>query len=529
MSLLDKNRVLTSKGYAIKKSFLTDEETLQLRTELTMKPKVLDKYQKGVSSFPIYYESSTRFYVPRHWGIKHYGEPEGSVVSEGLALSDEIHLNGAFPPRPFQEEIIDQFIESGANGLICVPCGYGKTFMALQIAVRLQRRFLIVVDKEFLMNQWKSEIENFIIGANVGILQGDTQQVGTEVIREKMLSLATLKNMAKKAGLKVGGTREQLMERLKEVGVDTTPKEHTVHYDITICMIQTICLRDFPDGFFDQYGFTIFDECHHLGAAYFCKALKKIQTQYMLGLSATPDREDGLTCVFEAFLGDPVYKNVQRAPDKEAVVRAIWFHSEDPAYAEVPTNWKGEPITAKLLNQVADFEPRNQRMMELIDEYAQDPRRFLLILSDRISQLQWFEKALTTHARKYAFGYYIGGMKQVDLDENAEKCQILLATYQMASEAFSVKKLNTVLLATPRKNVQQSTGRIFRERIEERKVAPHIIDVIDSHDCHKRRWWIRQRFYKECEYTIQHQNRPKKGAEPVAEEEKEETQSLFRF
>jgi hypothetical protein len=112
-------------------------------------------------------------------------------------------------------------------------------------------------------------------------------------------------------------------------------------------------------------------------------------------------------------------------------------------------------------------------------------------------------------------------MKQAKLDENAEKCQILLATYQMASEAFSVKKLNTVVLATARKKVEQSTGRIFRERIDERKVAPHIIDIIDSHECHKRRWYVRQRFYKECEYTFQNVNKPKKV--------KESNESLFKF
>jgi superfamily II DNA or RNA helicase len=145
-------------------------------------------------------------------------------------------------------------------------------------------------------------------------------------------------------------------------------------------------------------------------------------------------------------------------------------------------------------------------------------------LSDRISQLEWFEKALKE--TQYLHGYYIGGMKQSKLDENAETCQILLATYQMASEAFSVKKLNTVILATPRKSVQQSTGRIFRQRIEERKVAPHIIDIIDSHECHRRRWFVRQRFYKECEYTIQHSNRPRKTEE---KEEKAEEGFLFRF
>jgi superfamily II DNA or RNA helicase len=221
----------------------------------------------------------------------------------------------------------------------------------------------------------------------------------------------------------------------------------------------------------------------------------------MLGLSATPDREDGLTRVFEAFLGTPVYKNVTRAPDREAVVKAVWFDAEDPAYREVPVNWRGEPVTAKLMNQVADFEPRNRAILRIVREYTANPLRYLLLLSDRISQLDWFHDHMVPLGVRV--GYYIGGMKQAKLDENARDCQVLLATYQMASEAFSVKKLNTVILATPRKNVQQSTGRIFRERIEERKLPPHIIDVIDSHDCHKRRWWVRRRFYKECQYTFQ--------------------------
>jgi superfamily II DNA or RNA helicase len=476
MSVQEKDRVLTSKGYAIKKTFLNEQQTRQLRTDLTMKPKVMDKFQNITPSFPIYYESKTRFYVPRQWGKKQFGEPEADIVSNGLPLPDTIQFRTTFPPHAFQQEIIHTFLEKGANGLICVPCGYGKTFMALHLAIQLKQRFLIVVDKEFLMNQWKAEIENFIDGARVGILQANKAQMEAD------------------------------------------------KYDVTICMIQTICRREFPDGFFDQYGFTIFDECHHLGASYFCQALKKIQTKYMLGLSATPDRDDGLTRVFEAFLGDPVYKNTQRAPDKEAVVKAVWFDSEDPAYKEVPVNWRGETVTAKLLNQVAEFEPRNLKIMSLLEEYAQDKDRFILILSDRISQLEWFEKALAKTV--YLHGYYIGGMKQSKLDDNAEKCQILLATYQMASEAFSVKKLNTVILATPRKSVQQSTGRIFRERIEERKVAPHIIDIIDSHECHMRRWYIRQRFYKECEYTIRHMDRAKRQKE---ETEEKEQGFLFKF
>lgn len=473
MSVQEKNRVLTTKGYAITKSSLTPLQTNELRSALTVSPKTTDRYQK--THFPIYYESKTRFYVPRHWGKKQFGEPEANIVPEGILLPPTVTFRTSFPPHPFQEEIITTFLEKGSNGLICVPCGYGKTYMALNIAMRLRRRFLIVVDKEFLMNQWKAEIENFTERTRVGVLQSHKVQMDAD------------------------------------------------QYDVTICMIQTICRREFPDGFFDQYGLTIFDECHHLGASYFSRALRTIQTAYMLGLSATPDREDGLSCVFEYHLGEAVYKNTKRAPDQEAVVKALWFHSDDPAYYEVPVNWRGETVTATLLNQVAACEARNQRIFRILCEYAAIPTRFLLILSDRIAQLEWFEKALA--ATSYVHGYYIGGMKQSVLDHNASTCQILLATYQMASEAFSVKKLNTVFLATPRKHVEQSTGRIFRQRVEERAVPPHIIDVIDSHDCHKRRWYVRHKFYKECQYTITHIDRPSRGAEP----QEEPQQSLFVF
>jgi superfamily II DNA or RNA helicase len=477
MSLAELNRVITSKGYAIKKSFLNEIQTQKLRSELLMTPKVLDSYQTDNISFPIYYESKTRYYVPRQWGIKQFGKPDTDIILEGLDLPNSV-IFGNKTPHEYQETVIQNFIKKGCNGIICVPCGWGKTFAALNIALRIRKRFLIVVDKEFLMNQWKSEISNFIEGARVGILQANKVECDAE------------------------------------------------KYDVTICMIQTLCKREFPDGFFDQYGFTIFDECHHLGASYFSKALKIIQTKYMLGLSATPDRPDGLEKVFEYFLGDYVYKQTQRAPDKEAVVKAVWFTSDANEYTNTPTNWKGEVVSATLLNQIAAYEPRNEKILSIIDEYVKDKNRNLLVISERISQLEWLESKMKESNRGYNYGYYIGGMKQTKLDDNAEKCQILLATYQMVSEAFSVKKLNTIILCTPRKRVEQSTGRIFRERIDERKVAPHIIDIIDSHDCYMRRWNVRRTFYKDCQYTIEYIDKPKKVTQKI---EANQHGSLFKF
>jgi superfamily II DNA or RNA helicase len=129
----------------------------------------------------------------------------------------------------------------------------------------------------------------------------------------------------------------------------------------------------------------------------------------------------------------------------------------------------------------------------------------------------------------------VGGMKQVDLDRNAETCQVLLATYAMASEAMNIKALNAMIMASPRKKVEQSTGRILRVSADKRELHPLIIDVIDQHDTYIRQWYLRARYYKKCAYTIEHVNKPKrvKGsgdeAPPTKEAVPEECQIVIKI
>jgi superfamily II DNA or RNA helicase len=321
------------------------------------------------------------------------------------------------------------------------------------------------------LDQWKGEIASALPGARVGILRMEKAQIDP--------------------GL----------------------------YDITICMIQTLCQRQWPENFFEGYGLSIFDECHHLGAAHFSKALHKVQTPYMLGLSATPQREDGLTKVFEAFLGKPIYWEKQRDPDESVVVRAIHFAHDDAAYTDVPTDWKGEVVTARLLTQLVTFEPRTTLIINLLKELISDSRRYILVLSERKSHLESIEEGLI--AAKASYGYYIGGMKQADRDTNAADKQVLLATYAMASDALNIKKLNCVILASPRKNVEQSTGRILRQRPEERQLDPLIVDVIDSHGIYQGQWRKRTTYYKKCKYTFKHEYIGKDGKLMKADEDED--------
>ncbi len=215
-------RVLTNRGYAIRKDTLEPDELAGLRKELTVSPIVNAKFAAATqASFPVFYESPQRIYLPRQWGLLKYGVPQGNLLSEGQALPSTAVFSGK--PYDYQLNIIDKFLTAGGNGLICVPCGKGKTFMALAIAARLGKRFCIVVDKEFLLNQWKGEIEAFFPGLRVGIFQGDLQQTQPEIVVGKPKTLSELKALAKEARLKVGGTKDELVQRLKEAGIATEP------------------------------------------------------------------------------------------------------------------------------------------------------------------------------------------------------------------------------------------------------------------------------------------------------------------
>lgn len=443
--------VLTTHGYAILKSSFTREQLDKIRNDLTVKPQTIQRFGPTLDNeFPVYLESATRLYLPRVWAKDNLGPPQESVMSDGIPLPPELNFIGK--PYDYQEGIIKKFIDANANGLICVPCGKGKTFMALAIAFRLAHRFMVVVDKEFLMDQWAGEMRTLIPGIRIGRFQGEKMEVDPE------------------------------------------------EYDCTICMIQTIVKRQISQSVLRSYKFTIFDECHHLGASHFSKVLGKLQTKHMLGLSATPKRDDGLTKVFEWHLGKPVYWEKTREADETVTVEILRFSCDDIDYKETPVNWRGETVFATLLTNIAACAERNVFIADKLKELIKEPNRRILVLSERISHLESLEVLMKPTG--CVMGYYIGGMKTATRELAAEEAQILWATYQMASEAMNIKTLNCVVMATSRKKIEQSTGRILRQRPEDRMVSPLIVDIVDIHRSYQSQSRERISYYKKCGYKI---------------------------
>ncbi len=500
MSLADVSRVLTHKGYAVRKDSLTPQQTEKIRKELTVAPKAATRFAPPPDSFTIFSESPSRFYLPRVWARGEFGDPQESILVDGDPIREDLKFVGT--PYEYQKEIIEQFVQVGGNGLICVPCGRGKTFMAISIAASIGRKFMVVVDKEFLLQQWSGELQALMPGIRIGIIQENKKQIDVVETKPVVFTIPELKEKLRALGLKVGGTKDELLARLREAEGQkpVASPAQVVKYDCCIAMIQTLVQRDFAESDFRSFGLSIFDECHHLGAAHFSRALGKVQTKYMLGLSATPVRDDGLTKVFEWFIGKPVYWEKVREADPDVIVRKVAFDSDDPVYSNEPRDFRGEVALATLLTQILEYEPRNEKIDEIMAELVACADRRILVLSDRKTHLERIEKGLP---KGTTVSYYIGGMKEEMRESGAKTAQVLLGTYAMASEAMNIKTLNTMLMASPRRKIEQSTGRILRVQKADRKVQPLIVDVVDSHDLYKKQWLKRRVYYKKCAYKME--------------------------
>ena len=434
---------LGKRGYCIFKEKISVEEQKSIREELMVSPYI-PKSPIVPEKFPVYRESAKKLYVPRFYGESLYGVPDEVRLQE----PESIHLPFTGEMRPYQNNIISTFHKNlnKGGGLLEIPCGRGKTVMALKIISDLKLKTLVVVHKGFLLNQWVERIEQFLPGARIGKIQGPV--------------------------------------------VDIENK------DIVIGMLQSLSMKDYDEDLFSSFGLTIVDECHHIGAEVFVRSLFKIVTKYVLGLSATMNRKDGLTRVFKMFLGEVLYKEKRDGNDR-VLVKAITFKSNDEEFNEIKYDYRGNPQYSTMISKLCSFNPRTEFILKVVkDIYEENTAQQIMILAHNKSLLKYLHDAID-HRKFASVGYYIGGMKEEKLKES-EKKKIIIATYAMASEALDVKTLTTLVMATPKTDITQSIGRILRTKDHE----PLVIDIIDQHELFMNQWNKRKSYYKKEKYKI---------------------------
>lgn len=443
-------KLLSTRGYNIAKASLSESELLSVKDELTVKPYIPENFtQCSPKPFKLYQESATRIYVPKYYGLKKFGNPDANK----LPIGQDINVIFTGKLRDYQYEPAQKFIEAAHDtkrmgGLINVYCGYGKTTLAIYVMCKLKKKTLIVCHKDFLLQQWKERIEQFAPSARIGLIKAKT--------------------------------------------IDVKDK------DVVLASLQSLSMKTYDDEVLADMGFVVIDECHHIGAEVFSQALKKVNFQYSLGLSATINRKDGLTKVFKWFLGDVVFKASKRLDELE--VRFHDFYTPNPKYSLEVKGYKGALMIPIMINNICDFGPRNDYIVQTLSDVLKDePSRKVIILSDRLSQLRALNEKLTNERIESAF--YVGGMKQEALKQSEEK-QVILATYHIAAEGFDCPGLDTLILASPKSDVIQCVGRIQRTPQHLRKHKPLVIDVFDKFSVFIGQAKKRHKYYTSCKYDI---------------------------
>jgi superfamily II DNA or RNA helicase len=438
------NTYIGSKGYTVLKEELTNNELIDLKKKLIAKPIVLGA---NGFTFPIYRESLKKIYMPRYFGEEYFGIAKTIQLLPGNDI--DVPFIGSL--REHQKPAVDAYLEhcykgNHAGALLELDCAAGKTVLSLYIISKLKKKTLIIVNKEFLLNQWIERMNEFLPSARIGKIQGKI--------------------------------------------IDIEDK------DIVIGMLQSLSMKNYEGTVFESFGLTIIDEVHHISSEVFSNALFKIVTTYMLGLSATMERKDGTSNVIKMFLGDVIYKGMNME-HHDVVVRAIEFKTNDEEFNEVLIDYRGNPQYSKMIVKLCDYKPRSDFIVRVVGDLIEEcPKKQILILGQNRSILKYLYDALKI--KNYgSIGYYLGGMKQNELDESRNK-QIIVGSHNMCSEGLDIPTLSTILFVTPKTDIIQSVGRILRTKHNN----PIVVDIVDKHQLFQNQWNKRRLYYKKCNYDI---------------------------
>jgi len=205
--------------------------------------------------------------------------------------------------------------------------------------------------------------------------------------------------------------------------------------------------------------------------------------------------------VINWFLGPILYtSNTQDKVDAKVRVEVYEFEPPDHDYNDIIYNSSGVMFTSLMINKVVDYGPRNRMLSEILQDLAEDPDRQILVLSDRVDHTKTLYDLLPPEVQAQAC--ILG--RDVKSDQRAEWCaskKILIATYSMCKEGFDVATLNTLVMATPRPDIDQIVGRILRTEKSTRKIHPLIIDVVDP--AFRRQFQQRNMLYRQRSYEVQ--------------------------
>lgn len=325
--------------------------------------------------------------------------------------------------KEVKKEAIKNLSKDGST-IISLYTGGGKTVTTISMACDIKLKTLIIVNKIVLLNQWEESILNFCPSARV----------------------------------------------LKLI-----PNAKEIEHDFAI--INAINITKKPRSFFKDYGLVVCDEVHLIMAESLSNSLLYLEPRYLIGLSATPYRTDGLDPLLNFYFGD---KKIVRELKREHTVYVVktGFKPTVELTEQGKINWN-----TVITSQSSDKD-RNELIIRIVKHFH---NRNILVMTKRIDQAKYLFDRLVEEEEHVT---NLIGKKQ-DFEKEA---RILVAVASKTGTGFDHAKMDCLILASDLESYFiQVLGRVLRRP----DVCPIIFDLLDENPILEKHYKTRKEVYKE--------------------------------
>jgi superfamily II DNA or RNA helicase len=321
--------------------------------------------------------------------------------------------------RPYQQQAVRDSLEKHF-GVLEAGTGSGKTVMGLAIIAARKQPTLILVHNKELLYQWRDRIKTFL-GIDAGLIGAgkfDIQPIS--------------------------------------VGIVNTVQKH---------------LDKLPQHF----GNMVIDECHRVPSTLFIETVAAFDSRYMLGLSATPFRHEGLDKVIGWYIGAHRVKvDMEILQNVGAVLRPKIIKRKTTFWYPYYDNY------SNMISALTHDTNRNELIASDIRHQSTNGG-LSLVVSDRVDHLKELASRSGVKHSLLTGKTPIKKRREIAKDLSSGKTSVLFSTLSLIDEGFDCPNMDSLFLTTPIKlegRLKQVVGRVLRPSDGKEPL------VFDYHDTH---------------------------------------------
>jgi len=516
---------LKRNGCIIRKEHLDDDTLRNLKQDLTLKAVVHKDYAKFAPKVKAYKENKTYLYLPPFWARENIGIPPKNLIKDGLPFTSEFKT--IYPPRdyqvPFLDKAFSQMKEIG-GAVLTAKCAFGKTFCSIYLATLLKQKTLILVHTSVLLDQWIDRLSYFCPAAKIGKIKGKAFEVDGKDFVIGMLQTVVRED------------RGYTSETFKDFGFVISDECHHISSPMFSRALPIISTKyklglsatpqrnDRLENIFFWWLGPMIEVNMKLEKPY---TLVKVVSYYDDDYEEKKTWSGGFNLVE---MTEDIVNNHKR---NEFIIKNTIHYTKLGRQTLVLSTRRSH---LELLKQMFDRKPFKKNNGDYatagmyvggmksnvvqgleslktneIDEIIE--KNIDKVIDKKFKKLLWDKngnrkmkngKIKVMGSRKQKIELIEGCNMEYEIEKKASleesaKCDVLFATYQLVSEGTDIPTLNTLIMASPKKEIEQVVGRITRAKNEHK---PLVLDICDMFSVYQNQGKYRQRFYRKQENDI---------------------------